>query len=243
MSWTRESLTARSTLMKLAEGCGGSGKAPLAAGVTVPVGRDALAWPRYIPLMTGSPTGEGLTAWLSPPPLAMGQKPRPHLAVAWSSASSELVGPQQVSFRGVQRRAPVRKKLSLCIPRGTEGGVMSRVLPLLLPPVFGVDRHLFGSSVPSLEDLAHPLLGPLHRLNCLNHELRDGPRLIILTYIELEVAAMLRSSVVGSPKGFHTGFPSFQLGTSPLGAGGLADPEHSSWPSTEPRNSTSSTGR
>ncbi|KAJ8422956.1 hypothetical protein Cgig2_031578 [Carnegiea gigantea] len=34
MSWTRESLTPESALMKLAEGCGASGEAPLAARVT-----------------------------------------------------------------------------------------------------------------------------------------------------------------------------------------------------------------
>ncbi|KAJ8423405.1 LOW QUALITY PROTEIN: hypothetical protein Cgig2_030572 [Carnegiea gigantea] len=62
--------------------------------------------------------------------------------------------------------------------------------------------------------LAPPLLGALHRLNCLSHELRDGSRLIILTYIKLE-RVVLHSSAVASPKGFHMGFPSFRSRTSP----------------------------
>ncbi|KAJ8438251.1 LOW QUALITY PROTEIN: hypothetical protein Cgig2_030616 [Carnegiea gigantea] len=238
MSWMRESLTAESALMKLAEGREAS-----AARVAAPAvfeGAGCSCRLGYVPPMTGSPIGEGPTTWLSPPPLTMGQKPQPHLTVPQSSASSEPIGSQQASFRRVQRRAPTRKKLSLCIPRETKGGVTSRVLPLLLPLAFGIGRHLFGSGVPSLKNrqphprlicikqtgsrvstkhktitgLAPPLLGPLHRFNCLSHEIRDRPRLIILAYIELEVA-VLRSSVVGSPKGFRPGFPSFQSGTSP----------------------------
>ncbi|KAJ8424981.1 hypothetical protein Cgig2_031930 [Carnegiea gigantea] len=52
-------------------------------------GRGALAWPGYVPPMTGSPISEGSTSRLSPPPLAMGRMPRPHLAVPRSSTSFE----------------------------------------------------------------------------------------------------------------------------------------------------------
>ncbi|KAJ8422035.1 LOW QUALITY PROTEIN: hypothetical protein Cgig2_027266 [Carnegiea gigantea] len=61
--------------------------------------------------------------------------------------------------------------------------------------------------------LASSLLGPLHRLNCLSHEPRDGPRPIVLAYIEHK--AVHRSSAVGSPKGFRTSSPSSRSGTSP----------------------------
>ncbi|KAJ8422959.1 hypothetical protein Cgig2_031581 [Carnegiea gigantea] len=129
----------------------------------------------------------------------MGQKPQPHLAVPQYSASFEPAGSQRAFFHGVQGKAPARRSLVYTLIES------EKVLPLLIPPVFGVDRHLFGSGVPSLEDrqpcpclicikeiritgLAPPLLGSLHRLNCLSHEPKNGPRFIILAYIELEVA-------------------------------------------------------
>ncbi|KAJ8433849.1 hypothetical protein Cgig2_032060 [Carnegiea gigantea] len=124
-------------------------------------GRGALAWLGCVPLMTGSPIGEGPIARLSPPPLAMGQRPRPHPAVPRSSAFSE-----PASSRRAQGRVPARKRLSLYISRENEQGrsdesghvpyllglLSNKALPLLLPPAFGVSRHLFGSGVPGLED-------------------------------------------------------------------------------------------
>ncbi|KAJ8424905.1 LOW QUALITY PROTEIN: hypothetical protein Cgig2_007630 [Carnegiea gigantea] len=210
MSWTRESLTPGSTLMKLAEGRRASGEAPLTARVATPPvfeGVRCSCLAGYVPLMTRSLIGERPIARLSPPRLTMGQKPWPHLAVPRSDESGRiayLLGP-----------------------------LSNKVLPLLIPPAFGIDRHLFGSGVPSLEDrqprpclicikqtrsqitlrrlstlriilknqkvgrgkeelpvtrIAPPLLGSLHGFNCLSHEPKNGSRFIILGYIELEVA-------------------------------------------------------
>ncbi|KAJ8452573.1 LOW QUALITY PROTEIN: hypothetical protein Cgig2_004909 [Carnegiea gigantea] len=50
-------------------------------------GRRAVAWPGFVPLMTGSPIGEGPIARLSLPPLAMARRPRPHPTVPQSFAS------------------------------------------------------------------------------------------------------------------------------------------------------------
>ncbi|KAJ8430802.1 LOW QUALITY PROTEIN: hypothetical protein Cgig2_005209 [Carnegiea gigantea] len=132
-----------------------------------------------VPLVTGSPIGEGSIAQLSPPPLAMGHRPRPHPAVPWSSASSEPVDSQQASSRRAQGRVPTRKRLSLYIPRENESDELShvpyllgllsnKVLPLFLSPAFGVS-HLFGSGVPRLED--HQ---PCPRLICTKQKGSQG---------------------------------------------------------------------
>ncbi|KAJ8419822.1 LOW QUALITY PROTEIN: hypothetical protein Cgig2_013316 [Carnegiea gigantea] len=194
--------------------------------------------------MTGSPIDEGPIARLSLPPLAMGRRPRPHLAIPRSSAFFK-----PASFRGAQGRVLTRKRLSLYIPRENEsdesghapyllGLLSNKALPLLLPPMLDVSRRLFGSGVPGFEDCQpRPRLicikqkgsqvNTKHkttarkkslvknfnlgsqfngfRLNCLSHEFRDGPRLIILTYIKLEVAGgpllVGRSFLEGIPHG------------------------------------------
>ncbi|KAJ8443429.1 hypothetical protein Cgig2_026216 [Carnegiea gigantea] len=63
--------------------------------------------------------------------------------------------------------------------------------------------------------LAPPHLEALHGLNYLSHELRDGLRLIILAYVELEVVSSPPLGGHGLPEGFRMGFPLFQSGTSP----------------------------
>ncbi|KAJ8424901.1 LOW QUALITY PROTEIN: hypothetical protein Cgig2_007626 [Carnegiea gigantea] len=109
------------------------------------------------------------------------------------------------------REGTCEKKLSLYTPTETKRGVTSRipyllgllsnkVMPLLIPPAFGVDRHLFGSGISSLED----------RQPC--------PCLICIKQIRSQTwkqQAVLCSLAVGSPKGFCTGFPLFQSGMSP----------------------------
>ncbi|KAJ8432237.1 LOW QUALITY PROTEIN: hypothetical protein Cgig2_007638 [Carnegiea gigantea] len=62
----------------------------------------------------------------------------------------------------------------------------------------------------SITRLTVPPLRALHEFYCLSHKLGDGPRLIVLPYVELEV-----TGPVVSPKGFLTGSPSFQSGTFP----------------------------
>ncbi|KAJ8429887.1 LOW QUALITY PROTEIN: hypothetical protein Cgig2_014167 [Carnegiea gigantea] len=57
--------------------------------------------------------------------------------------------------------------------------------------------------------LALPPLRALHIFYSLSHELEDGPRLIVLLYIELEVVFL--SLAVGSPKAFLTRFPYFYM--------------------------------
>ncbi|KAJ8421603.1 LOW QUALITY PROTEIN: hypothetical protein Cgig2_025732 [Carnegiea gigantea] len=52
--------------------------------------------------------------------------------------------------------------------------------------------------------LAPPPLGALHRLNHLSHKLGDGPKLIILAYVKLEVAGNLPLLGRGLPKGSGT---------------------------------------
>ncbi|KAJ8450535.1 LOW QUALITY PROTEIN: hypothetical protein Cgig2_020172 [Carnegiea gigantea] len=51
-------------------------------------------------------------------------------------------------------------------------------------------RKKFQLRVP-VTGLALPPLGTLHGLNCLRHKLGDGPRLVVLTYVKLEVMARL----------------------------------------------------
>ncbi|KAJ8428835.1 LOW QUALITY PROTEIN: hypothetical protein Cgig2_005900 [Carnegiea gigantea] len=262
MSWTRESLAAGSTLMKLAEGRGERGEGPLATWVAAPAASEGAR----CSCLAGACSlddrlpdrGRSLGSHL--PHLRWG---RGH-GLTWlfrSSASSELAHSRLLPA-GHKGCCLQEKDLVYIFQEKTnEGGVTSRMpyplgllsnkaLPLLLSPAFCIGCHLFGSGVPGLKDcqpcprlvciqqkgsqalgrlstlgvilknqkasrgkkelpvtrLAPLLLGPLYRLNCLSHELSDGPRLIILAYIELEV--------VGGPPLTGRGFPE-ELGTSP----------------------------
>ncbi|KAJ8423404.1 LOW QUALITY PROTEIN: hypothetical protein Cgig2_030571 [Carnegiea gigantea] len=154
MSWTRESLAARFALMKLAEG------------------RRA----RCVPLMTGSPIGEGPITRLSLPPLAMGRRPRPHPAVPRSPPFFKPTHSRLLSA-GHKGGCLQEKDLVYIFQektrRSDESGhvpyllslLSNKALPLLLPPAFDVSCHLFGSGVPDFEDRQ-----PRPRLICIKQK-------------------------------------------------------------------------
>ncbi|KAJ8451487.1 LOW QUALITY PROTEIN: hypothetical protein Cgig2_017878 [Carnegiea gigantea] len=224
MSWRRESLTPGSALMKLAEGRGASSKAPLAAGVATPIVFEGVRCSCLAGVRSPNdrlPDCHGLT-WLSIGPLLLPSR----------QAHS---GPLSASDESAHTPYLL-------------GLLSNKVLPLLLPPAFGVGRYLFRSGVSGLEDRQpHPrlicikqtgsqlALGRLSTpriilknqnvgcgkeevigLNCLSHEPRNGPRFIILVYIELKVAGDPPLVDRRLPKRFRTGFPSFYHEARPI---------------------------
>ncbi|KAJ8433464.1 hypothetical protein Cgig2_014505 [Carnegiea gigantea] len=179
ISWTRENLTLGCALMKLAEGRGVSEKASLTTGVTAPTPLEGGS----APLTTGSPIGEQMAGRPSPPPPVMERMPRSH------QGRSPLFGSGIPSLENHQSSLHL-----ICIKQTGIWGRLSTLGEVLKNQK--ADRG--EKEVLSAARLASSLLGPLHRLNCLSYELRDGPRPIVLAYIEHKVRAVRHSSVVGT---------------------------------------------
>ncbi|KAJ8423667.1 LOW QUALITY PROTEIN: hypothetical protein Cgig2_009288 [Carnegiea gigantea] len=229
ISWTRESLTLASALMKLAEGRGVSQEAPLATGVTAPVpwegvGRACLAGVRFPDLRFPD-----CRRTIGPRSPYLRRSGRPSLT---RGSLNPLLLADQQAHGGPP---PARYK----------GGRLNKELPLFLPLKLGSGCHLFGSGIPSLKDrsqistkhrtsqywndyiplvkflrISRPAVArkklliknfslgsqfngsrPLHRLNCLSYEPRDGPRLIVLAYIEHKVVGRASFLSRGFPEG------------------------------------------
>ncbi|KAJ8429578.1 LOW QUALITY PROTEIN: hypothetical protein Cgig2_023784 [Carnegiea gigantea] len=174
MSWTKESLTSRSALIKLAEGRAVRDEALPATGVAVPAALEIVGCPGRAGFRSSDDRLSGRrTAGRPAGPLF------PH----WRGGGSPnlvrlLLGPLLLGDRqthsgplpvgGVQGRAPTRR-------RETKGGKASeghipylfgllgnKKLPLFLSLMLGSGRHLFRSGIPGLE---HYQLSP--RLICM----------------------------------------------------------------------------
>ncbi|KAJ8434806.1 LOW QUALITY PROTEIN: hypothetical protein Cgig2_033528 [Carnegiea gigantea] len=213
MSWTSENLAAGSAFMKLVitGNCRQLGERHLRfwEGRFLPESHGC------DPQMTGFPIAEGQIVRLPLPPPEKGRMPR--------------LLPAQNEGVPVKKNNLV-SKIQRSRERGTNklyllGLLNDEALPLLFSPALGIGCHLFWSGVPDLEDrqpcphllcikqkrsqpiqrlpitrLALPPLGALHGLNCLSHKLGDGLRLVVLTYVTLEVTGHLSLFSRGLPK-------------------------------------------
>ncbi|KAJ8435911.1 LOW QUALITY PROTEIN: hypothetical protein Cgig2_013258 [Carnegiea gigantea] len=123
MSWTRESLTPGSALMKLAEGRGVSEEAPLTIGVTAPAALEGGSVPRTI----DSPIGERPAGRPLRPPPARGRRPD----LARLSLSPLLLADRQTHSGPLPvgtREGACKKEFSLYAPRETKGGKANKVV-------------------------------------------------------------------------------------------------------------------
>ncbi|KAJ8426092.1 LOW QUALITY PROTEIN: hypothetical protein Cgig2_006573 [Carnegiea gigantea] len=216
-----ENLAAKSALMKLVDGHWVIRGEPPAAWEATPTGRLVPEGRGCDPQMTGFSIIEGQTVRLPLPPLEKERMSRSRLDSPQSVAAykpsakfrdHEKGGTNKVinciflacwvtrrclssSHREV-RSAPNIEVISIRttntlgkILKDQKGGcgekeIVCKKLQLRLP----------------ITGLALPHLGALHRLNCLSHKLGDGPRLIVLPYVKLEVTGRLYLLSCGLPK-------------------------------------------
>ncbi|KAJ8434638.1 LOW QUALITY PROTEIN: hypothetical protein Cgig2_032916 [Carnegiea gigantea] len=164
LTWTKESLTLGSALIKLVEGRAMREEVLPATGL-LPLWKEsgAPAEQGFVPRTTGFSAGERPACWSSLPSLARGLRPRSCQVVPRSSTSCGLKNSQRASSRRVQERAPAGKSL-VSVLRKTKGGkankgyilyvfglLGNKKLPLFLLLTLGSSRHLFRSGIPGLE--------------------------------------------------------------------------------------------
>ncbi|KAJ8419881.1 hypothetical protein Cgig2_000618 [Carnegiea gigantea] len=236
MSWTKESLTSRSALIKLAEDRAEREEAPPATGVAVSVALEIVGCPGRAGVRSlddGFSTGEPPVGRSSLPSLARGHRPWSCQVAPWSSTSYGQTNSRRAFSHRVQGMAPAGRSF-VSVSKKTKGGKASKghipylfgllsnkKLPLFLSLMLSNGRHLFKSGVPGLK---HCQLGPclicMKQIGSQDKKASRSEKEVVCKKLQfrepnIKYRAVRRSFAVGSPKGLRTGFPSFQSGTSP----------------------------
>ncbi|KAJ8420398.1 LOW QUALITY PROTEIN: hypothetical protein Cgig2_013885 [Carnegiea gigantea] len=237
MSWTRESLTPGFALIKLAEGRGVREEAPPATAATAPAALEGVWWPCLAGVRSpddrlpdcwpalASSTCEGTEApiLLDCPSVLCFLRTRKLTTGLFPQGTRE--GACRKKFKSMSQEklreeGHIRSYTIPFWPAGQQGAASPppayarQRLPLAqeirrpaavrkksLAKNFSLGSQFNGSR------LAFSLLGPLHRLNRLSHEPRDGPRPIVFANIEHKVTGSLSFLSRGFPEGVPNRFP------------------------------------